>query len=994
MRWFRLPLLALALFVPCALADEPPKDEPEKPIPEPEAPIVPGHIRLSLDAGGHTGHMTAVLFTPDSKHLITAASDHSIRLWEIVRTDKTVRAQTVRVLRPPGGLTAMAVSPDGDTLAVGFSHRDEGKVTWAVALLALEDGRVNRVLRGPTGWVGALAFTPDGKRLAAGGADKTLCLWDLKGKEDPDQVIDVGKTVFGLAFSPDGTRLVEAHDGANAVIRDLADGKVTPLKGTKAPGWWSPIVAWSRDGKTIATGSENGLWLWEPDGKMRHHLLVNRTWATSVDISPDSRRVLVTSWSTPEAAWVFDVHTGKQDRRFTDQHNPHEGVFSPDGTLAATAGDVDNTCDVVLWKPGNGAVVKDIVATSHMAGPDLQAGWGSGGKTVSWKKVANNGQTRKGEPTSFDLADLQFGKHLQGNQFHGAVTQQGPVSLKQVNATTAQVLKDGKHLVDLKLPPNRFFQPGLVRDPVVFAGKDRAVVISGHPECWIYDVHTGKLLHTLGAGNAYAAAGSPDGRYLATLSRDQVLRVWSMEAGAVEDGKLLVSLFVVGHDWIAWTPQGYYAASPGGERRVGWVVDNGIDRTPTFYPAERFRKVLYRPDAIKLLLDKGNLADALAAANAALKQEGEAVAEGVADVEQLLPPRASLEVLDKTALPKVKLKATAEAAVKGQPVTTLRLLVDGRPLPDGEGTLDLKEGQPKAEATWEVALPPGEHELKVLARGPATAGASPAVALRVPIPAAAARPTLHVVAVGINAYQQQALRLGCAVADAEGLADAFAKDCAGPANLFGEARVTPLLDKGATRCAVLCALEEARQAVKPGDLLVFSFAGHGVKQGRKFYLLTADADPDKLAETALSGDSLRAALADMPCQVLLLLDACHSAAGVRAFSDEATGKLTDDECGVAVLCAAMGAEEAQEKNGHGLFTKAVLEALGDGVDVLYNRRDHRQYVHHLGTFVQDAVKDWSNDEQHPFLTMPYVTESFPIRQMPPRAPDKAGSGER
>jgi hypothetical protein len=747
-------------------------------------------------------------------------------------------------------------------------------------------------------------------------------------------------------------------------------------------------VAWSRDGKTIATGSEDGFSLWEPDGKLRHHLLGRQTWAASVAFSDDSHRVLVTSWSQPEAAWVFNVHTGKEERRFLEQHNPHKGVFSPDGTLAATAGDVDNTCDVVLWRPRDGAVVRRVVATSHLAGPNLQAGWGSGGKTVSWKKVEKGGDTRKGEPTSFDLADLRFGMHLEGTHFRGAVVKQGPLSLRQVNTTTAEVVKDGKHLVDLKLPPNRSFQPGQVRDPMVFAGKDRAALMAGSPECWIYDVHTGKLLHTLGAGNPYAAAASPDGRYLATLSRDQVLRVWS-----VDDGKPLVSLFVFGHDWIAWTSQGYYAASPGGERRVGWVVDNGLDREPTFYPAERFHKVLYRPDVIKLLLEKGNFADALAAANAALKQEGETVAEGVADVEQLLPPRAALEVLDKTALPKVKLKATAEAAVKGQPVTALRLLVDGRPLPDGEGMLDLKEGQSKAEATWEVTLPPGEHELKVLARGPATAGASPAVALAVPTPAAAARPTLHVIAVGINAYQQPALHLACAVADARELADAFPKDCAGPANLFGQAKVTALIDAGATRDAVLAALKAARAAVKPGDLLVFSFAGHGVKQGRKFYLLTVDADPDKLAETALSGDSLRAALADMPCQVLLLLDACHSAAGVRAFSDEATGKLTDDECGVAVLCAAMGAEEAQEKNGHGLFTRAVLDALGNGEDVVYNRRDHRQYVHHLGSFVQDAVKDWSNDEQHPFLTMPFVTESFPIRQMPARAPDK-GSGER
>jgi uncharacterized caspase-like protein len=311
----------------------------------------------------------------------------------------------------------------------------------------------------------------------------------------------------------------------------------------------------------------------------------------------------------------------------------------------------------------------------------------------------------------------------------------------------------------------------------------------------------------------------------------------------------------------------------------------------------------------------------------------------------------------------------------------LRLLVDGRPLPGGQGVKELKKGQPP-EAVWEFQLPPGAHELKALARAPDTADASAAVPVEVPSPAAAARPTLYVVAVGIDKYPQQALRLDCAVADAKGLADAFKKHCAGPGNLFGEAKVTPLVDKQATRGAVRAALDKVRGAVKPGDLLVFSFAGHGARQGKQFYLLTCDADPDKPADTALSGEDLRQKLADLPCQVLLLLDACHSAAGVRAFIDQAARGLTDDETAVAVLCAAMGYEKAGEENGHGLFTRAVIKALSESTGVPFNRHDRRMYVLHLGAFVQDEVKEESHDEQHPFLALPYVTESFPIRQLP------------
>ncbi len=64
-------------------------------------------------------------------------------------------------------------------------------------------------------------------------------------------------------------------------------------------------------------------------------------------------------------------------------------------------------------------------------------------------------------------------------------------------------------------------------------------------------------------------------------------------------------------DWIAWTPAGYYACSAGGERLVGWQINRGLGRKPSFFTAEQFSKEFYRPDAIKLLLTKGSLQGAL-----------------------------------------------------------------------------------------------------------------------------------------------------------------------------------------------------------------------------------------------------------------------------------------------------------------------------------------------------------------------------------------------
>jgi WD40 repeat protein len=965
-RTWCLSVFALALAWPAAFPTWATAQEEE----DDREPL--GKFTVALDAGGHTGPTTFLQFTADGEHLITGSTDRTVRLWDVET------GQTLRVLRPPGySCVIMAASPDGQRLAVMSEdiRRERGKqvvTTSVVYLVAVADGRIERVLKDHTAPITSLAFSPDGKKLASGGHDNTIRIWDVATGR-ADLVLHKTGHVAGLAFAPDGRHLAQQTFQGQCIIRDLGNpDAMFQVKATRRPVLRNANVAWSADGKTVAACGDDGLRLYNPDGKLRLHLLQNHETA-SVGISLDSSRVLATWNDGQPHATVFDIQSGKEVVVFSPKGTTsmQHGALSPDGTRAAT---VDGSQAITLWNTADGVVVKRFGATSWLVRPDSQAGWSADGRNVAWRTVPDP-KAWTGGPTTFNLGELHFEPPLASRQFRGAVSQHGSLSLKRVNPHTAELsIGEGKKAKKhaLKMEPMELSSLTLV-------GSNRAA-LAGGPWIHVYDTANPrtprKLRHE---APVVSIAPSQDGRYLLALSEDQKLRIWDPDRN-----NPLLTVYVSGRDWIAWTEAGYYAATPGGERLMGWVVDNGPNQLGTFYPAQRFRKTLHRPDVIPLLLEKGYLKAALAKANEERKKEGEQVAEAAADLEQLLPPQATLAIIDDKNLPKVKLKATAQAAAKGQPVTSLQLRVDGRPLPEGQGVIDLKAGQEKAEAEWEVELPPGEHELKVQAHSRDVAGFSPAVPISVPV-AASDQPTLHLIAVGINDYRGS-LHLNCAVDDARGLVTAFPRCCAGKSNLFGEAKVKPLLDKAATRQAILDALKASHQAVKPGDLLVFSFAGHGIKQGKKFYLLTHDTDPENVAGTGLSGEDLRAALVDMPCQVLLLLDACHSAAGVRAFIDEAARGLTDDSCGVAVLCAAMGHEEAQEKEGHGLFTKAVLDALAQSNGVPFNPRNRRQYVHHLGAFVLDYVQEESKDTQHPFLTMPFVTESFPIRQLPTGSP--------
>ncbi|MGL4422323.1 MAG: caspase family protein, partial [Gemmataceae bacterium] len=105
------------------------------------------------------------------------------------------------------------------------------------------------------------------------------------------------------------------------------------------------------------------------------------------------------------------------------------------------------------------------------------------------------------------------------------------------------------------------------------------------------------------------------------------------------------------------------------------------------------------------------------------------------------------------------------------------------------------------------------------------------------------------------------------------------------------------------------------------------------------------------------------------------LDACHSGASRL---DDFARELTDDDCGVIVMCAAMGREQAGEEKalGHGYFAKAVIEALGGKADT--SKKDGQIYLHHLEHYVIDRVVELSNDEQHPVSGKPTSVRSFAL----------------
>jgi WD40 repeat protein len=920
---------------------------------------------LVLDAGGHTAMVRQVLFTPDGKELITVSDDKTVRFWDVAS------GEPLRTLRPPighgvsGMLGAAALSPDGKTLAVGGYTA----TATAIYLIALPAGRIDRVLKGHTGAINALAFSPDGKRLASGSGDQTARLWDVGSGECTQTLSGHTRPVFAVAFSPDGRRLATASLDKTGRLWSLATGRAEAV--LRGHDQEVDSIAWSPDGATLATGSYDGsIRLWGADGTPRTRFADLGSAVCSVTFTADSRRLLVTrGLGKSFVCSLLSLAGGKEPVRFTRHNNTVLcGALSPDGTLAATSGGDDH--ETYVWKTADGAVVSRLASRGRTA---WSAAWAPDRRAITWGNTSHYTTDNDRGPLerTFRLPDLEFAPAPDPGS-RRAQTARGPVALDRSGPASVAVKRGAETVAELKLGQDY----DVVRCFTLLPG-DRAAA-GAMFGLYLFDTRSGKQVrefrgHT---GNVWAVAPSPDGRYLLSASNDQTLRVWDPDRD-----EPLLSLFVAGDDWVAWTPEGYYAASPGGEKLMGWHVNNGPDRMASFYPAAQFRRSLYRPDVIQRLLEAGSVEKALALAD---RERGKPSQR--TEVREVLPPKVAITAPSGSGLrldrAEVEVKATAES-VGEHPVTGLRLLVDGRPY---QGQAGLKRvASPrlgKVEESWAVELSPGRHRLSVQADSAVSQAVSDEVEI---VYVEESRPQvelprLYVLAVGVSDYPGD-LKLNYAARDAQAIEQTFRDKSR---LMFRQVETRLVTDKDATRSGILKGLSWLRKEMTQRDVAVVFFAGHGQKDADgRFYLLPVDVDTDDLVATGVADDDLKKMLAGLPGRVIALLDACHAGAvggdrrrAVGGLTDDLVRDLVTDDYGVVVMASAMGREFALESNERrqGYFTLALVEALSGKAA----NKEGVVYLAALDAYVTDRVKELTGGRQHPVTAKPTSVRSFPL----------------
>ena len=911
-----------------------------------------------------------------------------------------------------------------------------------VRLWSMPEGRLLRTQRlpigdGNLGKIFAIAVSPDGAWVAAGGYDASydirrahyIYVFDAATGQTVRRLGPLSSTISHLAFSPDGTKIAAALDGGQGVrIVDATSGRELMADrefGNEA----SRNVAFAPDGSLLAVGYDGFVRRYGPDGQRTARVnTVGGKQAFSVSVAPNGKRIAV-GLRDAAAVDLFDL----PDLKFvgTTEADPksiagiYAAAWSPDSSRFYAGGNA--------WSPNKR--LRAFTFDGRRIGNDLDAGENTlfsltncrdavafGGADPSFGLIGADSATtylarrhsvdmRAKIGTAFAVSDdgrlLRFGLGVRAIK---------PVLLDLVagTLTDSAAILPGMHIPDITglavtdWDDKRTVRFGTILITLQQYESSRALAV--RPDKAGFALGSDFRIRSFDAnGKERWARPGPGIAWGVNLAKNGDLVVVAYGDGTIRwlrwsDGRELLAFFVNTDKktWVAWTPSGYYTASPGAEDMIGWHVNRGWDQAADFFPASKFRDQFSRPDIVNLVLDTMDEAEAIRQANATRP-----VKQAARQVTDMLPPVVSiLSPAEGTTLPgdEVRIDYIVRSP-SGLPIDGIDAVIDGRPIAterglgrSDEGMSALRDclaqtgGLGRVEGGLQgcrgsriVKLPPGVSELGLFAKTGDRAG--DVVKVRVTRAAAARgvellKPKLYAFVVGISAYPTPDLALQFAAKDARDFGNALQNQRGG---LYGDVTVRLVTDGAATKAGILDGLDWLTKQVTSRDVGVVFLAGHGVlDESNRFYYLAADTSLERLRSTGLPRGDIQDALDALPGKAMLFLDACHSGAvaGRRGAVDinSVVNDFTRSERGVVMFTASTGRQVSQENVAwnNGAFTKAVIEGLGlpgqpGKADVLGNGTISTSA---LDVYVSERVKTLTDGRQSPVMIRPSTVPDF------------------
>ena len=331
-------------------------------------------------------------------------------------------------------------------------------------------------------------------------------------------------------------------------------------------------------------------------------------------------------------------------------------------------------------------------------------------------------------------------------------------------------------------------------------------------------------------------------------------------------------------------------------------------------------------------------------------------------------------------------------ASSGLPIDRLDVLADGEPVPSAGFE---KTTAPEAKGRVVATLPRKDATVSLIAHSGDRVSAPVSIKLAYDGPKAVdmsdTRPKLYALLVGVTQYKKPEYdTLRFPAHDAEELAKALE---AQKGRLYSDVQVRIIDDPARpdadpTQPNVFDGLDWLKHSTTEHDLSIVFLAGHGFQEAKdRFWFLTREGDTDRLRATAIFKEDLLDYISALPGKKILLLDACHAGAalteGARAVESPDMNSIVNDfstvGAGVVVYGASMGKETSKEDakwDGHGAFTKALIEAIGEGKATSDPAKPITTEL--LAYYVAERVKELTGGSQHPVMNRPSIVPDFPI----------------
>jgi WD40 repeat protein len=922
---------------------------------------------LSIETGMHTAVIRKIGMDRDCRIMATGSDDKTARLWSLPD------GRLLRTLRVPigtgdnGKVDSVGVSPDGRLVAVGGwdPHYDIDK-RMAVYLFDAVTGTLRARIGSFESVIDHLTFSQDGRYLAATLGDKGVRVIDVVQNAVIASDTDYGTDSYSAAFAPDGRLFTVSWDG---YLRAY-DTSFRLVKKVKTLGGTQPNdVSVDPNGKLLAIGYNDTKAV-----EVYRASDLGREYAADTSIISDTAEMSTLTWS----------RDGR--KLLAGGTHWHQDAYS-----------------VAVWErpgPGRSPVLQKIYANTIMSVLPCTGGFGFGTADPAFGLLDQNGKmTFSKRSVPADVRDMGEGFRVSNDggqvRFGLEPFAKRPMLFDVSRATLdtsgerpdlAAPRQTGLNVTDWTTRSPKFNGKVLPLDQnetsgsLAISSDQKRFVLGAGFGVRAYDTQGTMLWRKSVPATTRAVNLTPDGRLVIAAFGDGTVRWYRLS-----DGQELLALFVNRDDlrWVAWTPSGYYMASPGGEDMIGWTLNRGWEQAADFFAASRFRERFSRADIVQQVLVTLDEGKAVEAANRAanIKTDNSSAASKLPPVIKIISPADGTLVRDKDITVEYELRSPS-----GLPVDSVEVMIDGHPTRGFARTDTVVNGAKIERLT--INVPAGDTELGLLPRSGTLAGEVAKVKLRWAgqVDAAADdrfKPKLYGVVVGVSNYVNPALKLKYAAKDAKDFAAALQAQKGG---LYRDVELTVLTDAEATNAAVRRALTWLKRSVTSRDVGIVFLAGHGQSDANRYYYLTADADLNQLEDTALDGVTLRDRTR-LASKVLVFLDTCYAGQAMGSTTRGVTdinaivNDLSSTENGVTTYASSTGREVSMEDPawGNGAFTKALIEGLGTlgkakadmgGKGVITTAS--------LDFWISERVKELTHGSQHPVMTRPATVPDFPM----------------